>query len=986
MRLDQRGFPHIAWGETQTGKYELKYSFWDGLQWAWHDQPVVDWTESNMVWSSNMLDLDDEHRPILAASRRENDLRVLSLWKYNQQWIRSDFEVDYDVGWVGVLRYTPLADHSSSSSSTESSSSSLGYTYSSSSSSSFSSLSSSSEESRYLLYGAEWPTFYNGYYYPDGTFNGGPSYANKDHTAYIFRCHNFFTGEWYLHVATSKYSFTDIYGNPYVNPEPHFESGLRSVIAGPYMPVNGAQGGIAVRETFGNTSSSSSSWSSESSSSWSSVSISSSSISLQSESSSSSPMEMFLSVSGAGTVGANGIYEQMATDLWIKPDGYIIVYDGITWQIGSVNPDPFPLLYYCTSCTGLTPPSGSTWAIIDGALPVPSIAQVWGENSTSSSYSSSDSSSYSSVTSSSYSSSSDSSVSSNSSVSSDSSSGSSLSLSSSSTSSGTSSSSSSFDDARNIVMVYDVTNYCFRAYHVIGDVWAPLGTINHTLTRFDTIHAEVCNGHIVIGCVDEPSSAESRVVVNFFDVMGESFVWTSFVEITDSLTNGSLVDVDISGYAFEDISAASVAWITQDDQSKVCSSYIDVNGIQRPSDSSNVLIMAKDIDVSLTNDFLINAYRKVQVAVNDSFRPCLLCLGAKNTYLAMDVWNGWKSNSVGIIGVGSGWNPSVIDTDYDDGMQMVFINDNSDVYYLQLQDVASHDIVTPDMTILNYQWCSHQKYRDGSLNGEDNLERVFNNRTGAILRSGSRSCLVTSSRDINPWYPPIPESSSSSSSTTSSESISSDSTPSSQSISISLSSLSSTSSSSTSSYEFPCTAEILPVMTGNITPAPYIVVGGETATTYDAWHAVGSTYPGARWNYGEGVTGGSLPRVVFVDLGASNSQVVCSYLINYAFGSGSLDGTSVYLAGIALDGSTDGVNWQTLHSYGGVMGYSGVYTFSFTNTEAYRYYLLSMTASNFIPPSTWLSLVTFQLYGRLVPRTIRGLGEDILQQFVDESG
>ena len=47
--LDSHGFPHIAWMEEKNGYYEVKYKFWDGLQWSFYVLPAIHRSDNNIL-------------------------------------------------------------------------------------------------------------------------------------------------------------------------------------------------------------------------------------------------------------------------------------------------------------------------------------------------------------------------------------------------------------------------------------------------------------------------------------------------------------------------------------------------------------------------------------------------------------------------------------------------------------------------------------------------------------------------------------------------------------------------------------------------------------------------------------------------------------------------------------------------------------------------------------------------------------------------
>ena len=155
LRMDNRCYPHISWLDKKVGENEVRYSYWDGLKWAWLNLPKVDISEEEIVSSPNSLVLDGDQNPYIVYSKKDAIGATIFLSNYSSssgKWVFDKLNVDYDVGWVGIERYEGGLNYSSSSSSSTSSidsnsSSSSSSTNSSSSSSSSSGLYSSSSSS-----------------------------------------------------------------------------------------------------------------------------------------------------------------------------------------------------------------------------------------------------------------------------------------------------------------------------------------------------------------------------------------------------------------------------------------------------------------------------------------------------------------------------------------------------------------------------------------------------------------------------------------------------------------------------------------------------------------------------------------------------------------------------------------------------------------------------------------------------------------------
>lgn len=155
LKIDSRGFPHVAWLDKGNNINEVMFSYWDGLKWAFKDIPRVYSSQENITYSPNALVLDTSENPIIVFSKKLGIGSRLFLASYSNQWDFNTLDVGYDIGWLGVTRYDRNIDPDFSSSSStisldsslSSSSLSVGNVTSSSSTSSSSSLDSASSSS-----------------------------------------------------------------------------------------------------------------------------------------------------------------------------------------------------------------------------------------------------------------------------------------------------------------------------------------------------------------------------------------------------------------------------------------------------------------------------------------------------------------------------------------------------------------------------------------------------------------------------------------------------------------------------------------------------------------------------------------------------------------------------------------------------------------------------------------------------------------------
>ena len=144
LKMDSRGFPCISWIDKKNGINEVMYSFWDGLKWSYYDVPRVAFSNEDIIYSTNSLVLDENDSPLISfANKIETGFR-LSLAKRNDGWVFSNYDVSYDVKWVGFVKFDRTFDQDFSSSSSSSSNSSSSKSSNSSESNSTNSSESSS--------------------------------------------------------------------------------------------------------------------------------------------------------------------------------------------------------------------------------------------------------------------------------------------------------------------------------------------------------------------------------------------------------------------------------------------------------------------------------------------------------------------------------------------------------------------------------------------------------------------------------------------------------------------------------------------------------------------------------------------------------------------------------------------------------------------------------------------------------------------------
>jgi hypothetical protein len=154
--MDSNSYPHVSWLDVGNNINNVNYTYWSGTQWSFYDIPKIYISNESIVFSPNALVLDSLNSPLITFARKLGSGSRLSFASYNTEWIFSDLDVTYDVGWIGLIRYDGHIDPGFSSSSSQSLSMSS-YSISSSSSSlesesSLSTLSSSSSSYSHVVY------------------------------------------------------------------------------------------------------------------------------------------------------------------------------------------------------------------------------------------------------------------------------------------------------------------------------------------------------------------------------------------------------------------------------------------------------------------------------------------------------------------------------------------------------------------------------------------------------------------------------------------------------------------------------------------------------------------------------------------------------------------------------------------------------------------------------------------------------------------
>lgn len=132
---------------------------------------------------------------------------------------------------------------------------------------------------------------------------------------------------------------------------------------------------------------------------------------------------------------------------------------------------------------------------------------------------------------------------------------------------------------------------------------------------------------------------------------------------------------------------------------------------------------------------------------------------------------------------------------------------------------------------------------------------------------------------------------------------------------------------------------VIPIMTSNTTPSPYVVSATHNVdhTAYQVFDENESTYiRSSIFTYRD------VPWFLNIDLGENNNQLVNAYQLEcFIYNSWTMNTWT-------FEGSYDNSTWTVLHSVTGMASWDSktTYSFQFRNTVAYRYYRFKCTVTN----------------------------------------
>jgi len=789
LQMDNRSYPHVAWLEEKLSSNEVRYSFWDGLQWAHKDGlAAVYRSEEEIVSSPNSLVLSPDYEPFIAFSRNGANGAILSLASYSDQWDFNELETDYDAEWIGVVRYDRGLEFSSSStssagyssSSSSSSSSSEGYSSSSSSSSSSSMSnpsSSSSSSSQNISSSSSSESLGNvsssSSSSSSSSFTGGMWVTRSLGSAGVADF-NFYNDSFSLAESESLPANTNSYGADFRYHYYYMADALniyRYSYDGILLNTYSNNSGLAFIEDIAVDESNNVAYL-----------VNGTSLKKISLVTGNVVASQTTSMSGNGLYFDGTYLYEFGDDFRVAQkfdsdlislalkigdraffDGYLL--DGY-WYISRYRGTSgiYNIHKYSIDADGLPDVDQGIVGIISnstGRFGRTERVESTSSESVGNVSSSSSSQSLSSNSSSSLSSSSSTSSSSSSSVEYSSSS------SSSSIDSSSSSSSSSYNDAIYFVVVYDSSNSMFKVYAVTDATWRLIGSKVVGIGVVDSIKIDICGRKIGIAAIHN----DTTVKYNFFDVDYEIWSFSSFNIVGTLASYGNIVDMSFAGYNVEDLGMMSFAWLSRSNSYfYVGSITISDEGVEQPTNLTNPIIEFNLINVQTSSNYIVNGYNILDVVVDSFNRPYIMATGASSKlFHYTGVFPRRDDELINIEGVANGIVPTAINMAFNEDNKVCISSDSGDIYYFEPDITATtFPVSSPDMFILNEGSIYRATYRNGSLSGID-IEGLAGNLCGGILRDTERPILITA-ENYSSSSSSIDSSSSTSSSSSSSSS------------------------------------------------------------------------------------------------------------------------------------------------------------------------------------------------------------------------
>ena len=114
--IDSYGNPHIVWMEKKNGYYEVKYKFWDGIQWSFYNTPSVYRSNENIQITKYSLSFS-YGSPIIVLGVKNRSKYSVVVAHYNKNyssWDITKTSLPYNLKWVSVIK-TKTSESSSSS-------------------------------------------------------------------------------------------------------------------------------------------------------------------------------------------------------------------------------------------------------------------------------------------------------------------------------------------------------------------------------------------------------------------------------------------------------------------------------------------------------------------------------------------------------------------------------------------------------------------------------------------------------------------------------------------------------------------------------------------------------------------------------------------------------------------------------------------------------------------------------------------------------
>ena len=117
LAIDSRGFPHVVWIEEKNGHNEVKYKFWDGLQWNFYNTSSIHISNDDIKISKYSLVLYKD-KPIITFSTKKDSYSSINVAVFSSEWTFYSLDVSFNIEWISIVQdINDYVNYSSSSSS-----------------------------------------------------------------------------------------------------------------------------------------------------------------------------------------------------------------------------------------------------------------------------------------------------------------------------------------------------------------------------------------------------------------------------------------------------------------------------------------------------------------------------------------------------------------------------------------------------------------------------------------------------------------------------------------------------------------------------------------------------------------------------------------------------------------------------------------------------------------------------------------------------